>query len=460
MMRTLLDRLLFALPSPPSRASLVRGGLYLLFGLLLYGLFLGVLYMRELGVVGLRQWCGRLPGVQVSMSRPEMSFFPPALEIADLTVQPPNASEPLAFRNVRAGLTVFPLGISLDADIAGGELNATVIPSSLWNPERLAVRSSLSGVGIEPLLRPFMGKTSLVQIRSGKLDGSVTLDLPLLNGRPEPLAGEGSLNLSLRGGVADLSLPMLKSSRLDKLEGTVETVWKKDRLTLHQLAVRSPMLACTVQGQITLVPRDLPASRRAVSMIVGRDTKELTETGVVKAAVETVAENTSDGILAPMFYMVIGGPVLGYFYKAVNTMDSMVGYKNDKFLYFGRAAAKFDDVMNFLPSRISGILMVLAAPLVKLDGKNAWKIFKRDRLCHASPNSAQTESVMAGALQVQLAGDAWYFGKKHEKPTIGDPIRPVEIADIARANRLLYAASALGMIVFNGIKIILLLLLL
>ena len=122
MMRTLLDRLLFALPSPPSRASLVRGGLYLLFGLLLYGLFLGTLYMRELSVVGLRQWCGRLPGVQVNMSRPEMSFFPPALEIADLTVQPPNASEPLAFRNVRAGLTVFPLGVSLDADIAGGGL--------------------------------------------------------------------------------------------------------------------------------------------------------------------------------------------------------------------------------------------------------------------------------------------------------------------------------------------------
>ena len=264
MMRTLLDRLLFALPSPPSRASLVRGGLYLLFGLLLYGLFLGVLYMRELGVVGLRQWCGRLPGVQVSMSRPEMSFFPPALEIADLTVQPPNASEPLAFRNVRAGLTVFPLGISLDADIAGGGLAATVTPSSLWNPERLAVWSSLSGVGIEPLLRPFMGKTSLVQIRSGKLEGSATLDLPLLNGRPEPLAGEGSLNLSLRGGLADLSLPMLKSSRLDKLEGTVETGWKRDWLTLHQLAVRSPMLACTVQGQVTLVPRDLPASRMDV----------------------------------------------------------------------------------------------------------------------------------------------------------------------------------------------------
>ena len=205
---------------------------------------------------------------------------------------------------------------------------------------------------------------------------------------------------------------------------------------------------------------DLDRARYAVSMIVGRDTEDLTAEGVTKAAVETVAENASDGVIAPLCFLFLAGPVGGFFYKAVNTMDSMVGYKNDKFLYFGRAAAKFDDVMNFLPSRISGILMVLAAPLVKLDGKNAWKIFKRDRLCHASPNSAQTESVMAGALQVQLAGDAWYFGKKHEKPTIGDPIRPVEIADIARANRLLYAASALGMIVFNGIKIILLLLLL
>ena len=156
----------------------------------------------------------------------------------------------------------------------------------------------------------------------------------------------------------------------------------------------------------------LEAGRYAVSMIVGRDTKELTETGVVKAAVETVAENTSDGILAPMFYMVIGGPVLGYFYKAVNTMDSMVGYKNDKFLYFGRAAAKFDDVMNFLPSRISGILMVLVAPLVKLDGKNAWKIFKRDRLCHASPNSG-TDGICHGrGIAGPAGGRCLVFWKK------------------------------------------------
>ena len=230
-------------------------------------------------------------------------------------------------------------------------------------------------------------------------------------------------------------------------------------LTYQTLALRC---LCKESKKVYICLRDktLEDARYAVSMIVGRDTQNLSPTGVAKAAIETVAENTSDGEIAPMLYLALGGPILGLTYKAINTMDSMVGYKNDKYLYFGRAAAKFDDVMNFLPSRISGILMVLAAPLVKLDGKNAWKIFKRDRLCHASPNSAQTESVMAGALQVQLAGDAWYFGKKHEKPTIGDPIRPVEIADIARANWLLYAASALGMIVFNGIKIILLLLLL
>ena len=202
-----------------------------------------------------------------------------------------------------------------------------------------------------------------------------------------------------------------------------------------------------------LKENDLPGARYAVSMIVGRDTENLSETGVTKAAVETIAENTSDGVIAPLLFLALGGPALGFLYKSINTMDSMVGYKNDKYLYFGRAAAKFDDVMNFIPARLSAIMMILAAPLVKLDGASAWKIFKRDRLNHASPNSAQTEAVMAGALQVQLAGDAWYFGKKHEKPTIGDAVRPVEIEDIARANKLLYAASLLGMIVFCGIRI-------
>ena len=190
---------------------------------------------------------------------------------------------------------------------------------------------------------------------------------------------------------------------------------------------------------------DLEAARYAVSMIVGRDTKVLDMTGVTKAAVETVAENTSDGVAAPLFYMAIGGPVLGWVYKAVNTMDSMVGYKNDKYLYLGRAAAKLDDVLNFIPSRLCAWMMIFAAYLPskghEFDGKNAKKIFLRDRFNHASPNSAQTESVCAGALRVRLAGDAWYFGKLVKKKYIGDDLRPVEPEDIRRANRLLYRTS-------------------
>lgn len=197
---------------------------------------------------------------------------------------------------------------------------------------------------------------------------------------------------------------------------------------------------------------DLPRARRAVSMIVGRDTQNLDAAGVTKAAVETVAENTSDGIVAPMVFMVLGGPVLGWLYKAVNTMDSMIGYKNDRYLNFGRFAAKLDDVLNFFPARLSGLMMVVCSPLAGLNGKNAWKIFKRDRFNHASPNSAQTEAVMAGALGVQLAGDAWYFGKLHKKKTIGDSLRPVEAEDIVRANRLLYVTSAatLALLLFLG----------
>ena len=191
---------------------------------------------------------------------------------------------------------------------------------------------------------------------------------------------------------------------------------------------------------------DLEAARYAVSMIVGRDTKVLDMTGVTKAAVETVAENTSDGVAAPLFYMAIGGPVLGWVYKAVNTMDSMIGYKNDKYLNFGRTAAKLDDVCNYLPSRISAYLMIAAAYLGGSDfsGKGAYRIYKRDRRNHASPNSAQTESVCAGALGIQLAGDAVYFGKVVKKPHIGDDTRPVEYEDIRRANRLMYLTAWLG----------------
>ena len=188
----------------------------------------------------------------------------------------------------------------------------------------------------------------------------------------------------------------------------------------------------------------LEEARYVVSMIVGRDTRELTETGVVKAAVETVAENTSDGIIAPAFYMAIGGAPLMFLYKGINTMDSMLGYKNEKYLYFGRCAAKLDDLANYIPARLSGWFMVAASGMLGMSLKNAAKIYRRDRRNHASPNSAQTEAAMAGALQVQLAGDAWYFGKLYKKPFIGDPIRPVEMEDIKRANRLMYGTAFLG----------------
>ena len=203
---------------------------------------------------------------------------------------------------------------------------------------------------------------------------------------------------------------------------------------------------------------DLPGARRAVSMIVGRDTEKLTEEGVTKAAVETVAENTSDGVTAPLIYMMIGGAPLGFLYKAVNTMDSMLGYKNDRYLYFGRIPAKMDDIFNYIPARITGLLMTAAAFLTGLDGKNAWKIYRRDRRKHASPNAAQTESVCAGALGVQLAGDAVYFGKVYKKEFIGDALRSIEPEDILRTGRLMYAAELLTFLLCGGLKLALILL--
>ena len=195
-----------------------------------------------------------------------------------------------------------------------------------------------------------------------------------------------------------------------------------------------------------LVKPDLPAARKAVSRIVGRDTENLTAEGVTKAAVETVAENASDGVIAPLLYMLLGGAPLALTYKAVNTMDSMVGYKNETYLYFGRAAAKLDDVANYIPSRFAALLWVAAAALTGSDAKGAWRIWRRDRRNHASPNSAQTESACAGALGVQLAGPAYYFGEYYPKPTIGDALRPIEPQDILRADRMMYAASVLALV--------------
>jgi adenosylcobinamide-phosphate synthase len=201
---------------------------------------------------------------------------------------------------------------------------------------------------------------------------------------------------------------------------------------------------------------NIEKSRYAVSMIVGRDTENLDDKAVARAAVETVAENTSDGIVAPLIFLAIGGAPLGFFYKAVNTMDSMLGYVEMPYKNIGLVPAKMDDVMNFIPARLSALIMLAAGWLLKLDIKNGWKIFQRDRFNHASPNSAQTESVCAGLLGLRLAGDAWYHGELHKKKYIGDALREIEYEDIPRSCRLLYVTAILSLILFGGLKLLLL----
>lgn len=199
---------------------------------------------------------------------------------------------------------------------------------------------------------------------------------------------------------------------------------------------------------------DLESSRRAVSMIVGRDTAGLDDGAVTRAAVETVAENTSDGVVAPLVFLALGGAPLGFFYKAVNTMDSMLGYVEPPYQNIGMVPAKMDDVMNFLPARLSALLMLLAGGALKMDVRNGWRIFRRDRYNHASPNSAQTESVCAGLLGLRLAGDAWYHGVLHKKKYIGDALRQIEHQDIPRACRLLYVTAFLALAVCCGGKLL------
>ena len=228
----------------------------------------------------------------------------------------------------------------------------------------------------------------------------------------------------------------------------LETFWCYQLLAVKSLKTES------MKVYDKLKEGNLEGSRKAVSMIVGRDTQNLDETQVAKATVETIAENTSDGIVAPMFYMALGGVWLMFLYKGINTMDSMLGYKNEKYINFGRYAARLDDIANYIPARISAWLMIAASGLLSMNRKNAVKIYLRDRYQHASPNSAHTEAVAAGALEIQLAGNAWYFGKLYENPPIGDPIRKVEEEDIPRTNRLLYGTSVLGVIVFSILRLL------
>ena len=234
------------------------------------------------------------------------------------------------------------------------------------------------------------------------------------------------------------------------LRFALEAVWCWQALAMRGLRDESRNVYRALTGGT------LEQARAAVARIVGRDTAALSAGGVTKAAVETVAENFADGVAAPMFYMLLGGAPLALTYKAINTMDSMLGYKNQKYLYFGRAAARLDDAANYLPSRLAGLLWVAAAALTGSSARGAWKIWRRDRRNHASPNSAQTESACAGALGVQLAGPAYYFGEYYDKPTIGDVLRPVEPKDILRADRMMYAESLLALVLGIALRLLVL----
>ena len=314
--------------------------------------------------------------------------------------------------------------ISLVALVMGYILDL-IFGDPYWMPHPVRFIGNLISI-LEKVIRRFMPKT-----KRGEYIGGIILTVMVVS-------------ISM---VIPLVIILMAKSINTYLALTVETFMCYQILATKSLKVES------MKVYDELEKNDLPSARKAVSMIVGRDTKDLTFSGVAKAAVETVAENTSDGIIAPMIFIAIGGAPMGFFYKAINTMDSMVGYKNEKYMNFGRFAAKLDDVVNYLPARISAYEMILSSFFLRYDYKNAFKIYKRDRYNHASPNSAQTESVCAGALDVQLAGNAYYFGKLYEKPTIGDDIREINYDDIKKANRLLYCTSIISIVIISVIKI-------
>ena len=314
--------------------------------------------------------------------------------------------------------------ISLVALVMGYILDL-IFGDPYWMPHPVRFIGNLISI-LEKVIRRFMPKT-----KRGEYIGGIILTVMVVS-------------ISM---VIPLVIILMAKSINTYLALTVETFMCYQILATKSLKVES------MKVYDELAKNDLPSARKAVSMIVGRDTKDLTFSGVAKAAVETVAENTSDGIIAPMIFIAIGGAPMGFFYKAINTLDSMVGYKNEKYMNFGRFAAKLDDVVNYLPARISAYQMILSSFFLRYDYKNAFKIYKRDRYNHASPNSAQTESVCAGALDIQLAGNAYYFGKLYEKPTIGDDIREINYDDIKKANRLLYCTSIISIVIISVIKI-------
>ena len=224
---------------------------------------------------------------------------------------------------------------------------------------------------------------------------------------------------------------------------------------LDWMGIAVTCMAKEARGVSRALEKGLPEARKQVARIVGRDTQNLSGEEIIKATVETVAENTTDGVISPLLWALLGGPVLLWGFKAANTLDSMVGYMDEKYRDIGWSSAKLDDVMNYIPARLTALLMVLAAFLTGMDGRNAFRIVRRDHANHKSPNCAWSEAAAAGAMHIQLGGTHEYFGKPVEKPTIGDADRPAEREDISRANRLLYVTSGLMMLIIAAAGILL-----
>ncbi|GFO65956.1 adenosylcobinamide-phosphate synthase CbiB [Geomonas paludis] len=293
--------------------------------------------------------------------------------------------------------------------------------------------------------------------------GAVLLDLVLGDPRalPHPVVGIGEMISSLEKPLHRM-IPNVRVAGVALLVITVGVSYALAASLIYaayQLAPAAGFVVSLYLAWVSLAARslhlesakvvralqegDLPAARVALSYIVGRETAELDEPEIIRGAVETVAENTGDGVIAPLFYLLLGGPALAIAYKAVNTLDSMVGYKNERYLEYGWASARFDDLANYVPARLTGLLMVLAAPLCGLDGGGAWRILRRDGRNHSSPNSGFPEAAAAGALGVRLGGANRYFGKIVEKPTIGDALLPLSQATYGGVVRLMYGSEAL-----------------
>lgn len=256
-----------------------------------------------------------------------------------------------------------------------------------------------------------------------------------------------ALTLLATAAAAAACLALL--GQVSPLLGLLAGVW----LAYTCLALRSlHQQSATVVA--ALAAGQLDEARRRLSMIVGRDTTHLDEEQILRACIETVAENTADGVVAPLFYLALGGPVLGLVYKAVNTLDSMVGYRNERYREFGWAAARLDDLANWLPARLTGLLMALAAVPLGFNARRAWNTIWRDAGRHASPNAGFPEAAAAGALEIQLGGSAVYFGQPVEKATLGDPVRPLEMVVFAKMVYLMYATAALCLILLAGMRLL------